>query len=149
MSQNFTPIESLINQLTSPQSQPTPTGNVEKREPIGAAHLESPTPTEAYTDEQDDKQTQEYIANNVEIKNDIPDIPADVAAAGVAVSGVQPWGLTPKVVELPLKDEEIPAGLKKPVSSGMRWLAEICVYMLKKAHLKIKQIHGKVMRVKE
>lgn len=148
MNQNFTPIDFLVNQPTPTQSQPISTGTVERHEPIGAAHLESPTPTEVHTDEQDDKRNQDYIDKHVEVKSNVPEIPADVAAAGVQAIGSGAPGVPQTVLKLPLPDDQIPADLKKPVSSGVRWLAEICVYMLRKAHLKLKEVHGKVTRVK-
>lgn len=149
MNQNFTPIDFLINPPVPVQPQPISTGTVERHEPIGAAHLESPTPTEVHTDEQDDKRNQDYINKHVEVKTEIPEIPTDVAAAGVQATSLGTPGVPQIILELPLPDDQIPADLKKPVSSGVRWLAEICMYMLHKAHLKLKEVHGKVMRVKE
>ncbi len=146
MNQNFTPLRPAI--LDSAGANPISIGVVEHREPIGAAHLESPTATEVHTDEEDDKRNQDYIIKHVEVKTDIPIIPADVAAAGVQASPTTSE-VTSEVLSLPLPDDQIPADLKKPVSSGLRWLAEICMYMLKKAHLKLKEVHGKVTRVNE
>lgn len=49
---------------------------------------------------------------------------------------------------LPLSDEKIEQGIHKPVTSSFRWLAELCIYILKQAHLTLKTIHGKIIRVK-
>jgi hypothetical protein len=50
-------------------------------------------------------------------------------------------------VELPISDEKVIEGLEEPVDSSFRWLAELAISMLKKAHATIKKIHGKIVRV--
>lgn len=55
---------------------------------------------------------------------------------------------THQEVKLPISDEEIEEGRKKPVTSSFRWLAEFCLYLLHQAHLTLKNIHGKIVRVK-
>lgn len=52
-------------------------------------------------------------------------------------------------VEVPLSDEKIVAGLKRPMNSALRWLAETCRYLLRKAHIRLKIAHGKAQRVFE
>lgn len=134
MSANFTPIDFLLS----------PPVGVERSEPIlqPAIGEISPIPEQTGEVKKSTSADPDDLSNYIEEKSDIPEIPADVAAAGVTTSGVgQP------VLELPLEDVEISEGLKAPVSSGFRWLAEICVYMLKKAHLTLKKIHGKITRV--
>lgn len=56
--------------------------------------------------------------------------------------------LTPlQKVQLPISDEEIIEGLEKPYTSSWRWLSELGVYLLGQAHIALKTIHGKVVRV--
>lgn len=45
-----------------------------------------------------------------------------------------------------LSDDQINLGLKKPTSSGIRWLVEWFIYQLLKAHFHIKRIKGKIFR---
>ncbi len=52
-------------------------------------------------------------------------------------------------IEVPLSDEKIAAGLKRPITSAVRWLAETCRYLLRKAHIRLKIAHGKAERVFE
>ncbi len=159
MNPNFTPIDFLLNQ--APSSQPNPgisnsvqqspanpisTGSVEKAEPVGGRIIESKPIAEIQEDSKNEQPQQSNTQDYIQVNSSIPTIPADVAAAGVEVSPSAQDVLQP-VLELPLPDEKIPVALKKPVSSGIRWIAEICVYMLRKAHLQLKTIHGKVMRV--
>lgn len=50
-------------------------------------------------------------------------------------------------IKLPLSDEKITVGLHAPITSSLRWLATFAVYLLQQAHLGLKTIHGKVVRV--
>jgi len=52
-----------------------------------------------------------------------------------------------KQVNLPISDEEVVQGLKMPITSSFRWLAEFALYLLKQTHQVLKQIHGKITRV--
>lgn len=148
MSQNFTSVDFLLNPPAVPASvsEPISTGSVEKAEPVGGQIIESKPIAEIQEAAKNEQPSQQNVQDYVQVHSQVPIIPTDVAAAGVAVSPAVLAAQEP-VIELPLADEQIPAALKKPVSSGIRWIAEICVYMLRKAHLKLKTIHGKVTRV--
>jgi len=50
-------------------------------------------------------------------------------------------------IKLPLSDDKIIVGLHAPISSSLRWLATLALYLLKKTHLSLKVIHGRVVRV--
>ncbi|OGK23925.1 hypothetical protein A2954_02350 [Candidatus Roizmanbacteria bacterium RIFCSPLOWO2_01_FULL_37_12] len=50
-------------------------------------------------------------------------------------------------IKLPLSDEKIIAGLHQPITSSFRWFATLLEYVLKQAHLILKIINGKVVRV--
>lgn len=67
--------------------------------------------------------------------------------------GIKPTGPAavppPPAVSLPLSDDQIVTGLTSPILSSLRWLAEFCFRQLKKAHLGLRGIHGKIIRVKE
>lgn len=85
------------------------------------------------------------------------DLPKEVQAAGVQVhpmtvalpqtvsdQGVQSVGqnvssvpTSGTSVKLPLKDSEIEQALKKNATHSIRWLAEWCVFQLKKVHEKV------------
>lgn len=52
-------------------------------------------------------------------------------------------------IKLPISDEKVVSGQRAPFTSSFRWLASLCIYILKKAHLTLKIIHGKVIRTKE
>ena len=52
-----------------------------------------------------------------------------------------------KNIKLPLSDEKIIVGQKAPITSSLRWLATLALYILGQAHLGLKVIHGHVIRV--
>lgn len=47
-----------------------------------------------------------------------------------------------------LSDDQITLGLKKPTSTGWRWLVEWFIYQLLKAHYFVKKVGGKIVRKK-
>lgn len=86
----------------------------------------------------------EYMSEH----KDVVSIDPVVASVGVQSTGNPQFTTTAPIV-LPLDDNSIMTGLKAPFSSSLRWLAEYCVYLLKRAHLHLKVMHGKLMRVSD
>ncbi len=52
-----------------------------------------------------------------------------------------------RTLKFPIPDEKVVEGLHAPINSSLRWLAEFIVYILKKFHIQLKKVHGKVVRV--
>lgn len=50
-------------------------------------------------------------------------------------------------IKLPIADDKILPGLHAPITSSLRWLATLAIYLLRRAHLGLKIIHGHVVRV--
>lgn len=50
-------------------------------------------------------------------------------------------------IKLPISDEEVIKDLREPPTSTKRWLGELAKYILSKAHLALKEIGGKVVRI--
>src|SRR3989338_524257 len=48
-------------------------------------------------------------------------------------------------VKLPLSDEKVIVGSHAPITSSLRWLATLALYLLARAHLGLKLIHVHVM----
>lgn len=86
------------------------------------------------------------VSPHVEVRKEQIEIPADLEEMGVTADETTKFP-THQDIKLPLSDEKIEKGLHQPVTSSFRWLAELCVYILKKAHLGLKNIHGKITRV--
>lgn len=73
--------------------------------------------------------------------------PAELQKAGL--KRVQPVRGDPRVqnVKLPIDDSMVLKGQQAPITSSYRWLAEFCKYLLDKAHIKLKRVGNKVIRV--
>lgn len=52
-----------------------------------------------------------------------------------------------KNIKLPISDEKIIVGQKAPITSGLRWLSTLALYILGQAHLGLKVVQGRVIRV--
>jgi hypothetical protein len=79
------------------------------------------------------------------------EIPPDVKKMGVIHSGVATpvvSNVTPAVV-LPISDKQILSGLHSNITTAARWLAVWCIRKLQKAHVALKLIHGKIIRVED
>ena len=86
----------------------------------------------------------------VEVVKDTIELPPDVKKLGVTPTGAStPVAATtlPQVV-LPISDQTVVIGLHAQILSSFRWLAVWCLKRLKKAHIVLKNIHGKIVRVK-
>ncbi|MBI4004935.1 hypothetical protein HY358_02255 [Candidatus Roizmanbacteria bacterium] len=53
-----------------------------------------------------------------------------------------------RAVNLPLPDNKVLLGLHAPITSSLRWLAELCKYLLTQAHLTLREMRGEVVRVR-
>lgn len=87
----------------------------------------------------------------VEVRQDHVEVPPDIKKLGVTQVGPS----TPVVSDdagkgpdLPLTDDQIDKGLHSKIFSSIRWLAEWCLKELKRAHMTLKKVHGKLVRVK-
>lgn len=79
------------------------------------------------------------------VRKETIEIPPAVRKLGVKPVGpATPVPTTPTVV-LPLSDQQIVAA--GPVTAAISWLAAWCLRQLKKAHLVLKKVHGKIIRV--
>lgn len=133
--QNFTPIDDLIKKL-----QQASVSLPKEAEPI-AGPTESLHMQEAVEHEPSDE-VKPYIQPRAEsIK-----LPSDLT-----MIGLQPVSSTQfssyKNIKLPISDEKIIKGLHEPITSSYRWLAEFAVFILRQAHLGLRVVHGKIIRV--
>ncbi|PIQ73173.1 hypothetical protein COV58_03940 [Candidatus Roizmanbacteria bacterium CG11_big_fil_rev_8_21_14_0_20_36_8] len=136
---SFTPIDYLI-----PKKKSQPSYSKEG-EPIEVA-VEKISPQEIEIIETEpvieDAEVGEYLKSN----RKEPRIHPDLRKAGLKT--IEPSTADPKYnVALPISDERVMQGLSSPVTTSLRWLAEVALFMLKQAHLNLKEIHGKVVRI--
>lgn len=83
------------------------------------------------------------VAQYIE-QHDAAQIPPDVRAMGISSSDDRP---TLPDITLPISDEQIVTGLKKPIGSSWRWLSEFLTYRLRQMGVAIKRFPGGVRRV--
>lgn len=80
---------------------------------------------------------------------DTIEIPPDVAKLGVHATGTAvPTSSALPQVSLPISDTQIAHGLQAQITQAIRWLAVACIRRLHRAHLTLRIVHGKLVRVK-
>ncbi len=143
------PVSDSPNSSTPPSPQSSVPGAREggkEHEPISpSANVEAiGLPEEAITDE--------VKEIGVEVYPETIEVPPALQKLGVSASGpsqpvVHQGASGTKTVALPISDDQVVKGLHANIASSLRWLAEWCVRQLKKGHVALKVIHGKVFRV--
>lgn len=86
------------------------------------------------------------VAPYVQHRKETIQLPPEIEKLGGVATGHTAYPTTNTVV-LPLSDDQVYKGLSAPLTSSVRWLAELCLFFLKQAHLTLKKVHGKIMRV--
>lgn len=132
----------------TPQTLPTPisssVGKEKEAFPLASAESISVVSQEVVL-------TKEVEKAGVEAIKDTIELPPDVKKLGVSPTGTSApvsVATTLPPVTLPISDQEVVAGLHAQILSSFRWLAVWCVKQLKKTHITLKNIHGKIVRVK-
>ncbi len=135
MSQNFTPIDDLIKK------------HLEKKE--ASSHPKEAEPVTKKSEpltlqEAVEHEPQEEVENFVHPRAETIELPPDLKKIGVQSTSINQFP-TYQNVKLPISDDKVITGLHAPITSSLRWLATLAVYILKLAHLKLRIVHGKVV----
>jgi len=85
------------------------------------------------------------VADYIEPRHAPVKVPEDLQKLGVQTTHAVQYP-NYREVHVPLSDEKIMQGLKAPFDAGFHWLAELYVYILQKAGIKLEVKHGKVLR---
>jgi len=143
---NYTPIDNLVKDHKKKQTTAVTLSkegeaillSVESKEATGKSEF-APFESEPAAER---KEIKEYIT---EVDQD-PKLHPELKKAGLQY--VDSSKLSPlQKLQLPISDEKVVDGLHKPVTSSWRWLSEFAIYILGQAHIILKTIHGKVVRV--
>lgn len=78
-----------------------------------------------------------------------PLVDQELQDAGVEAVGEPVQYPTHTIVHVPLTDDQIVSAKKLSSSSALRWLAEWCMYLLRRGHIRLKIAHGKAERILE
>lgn len=109
------------------------------------------SPTEAVQEVSKEPEIPEEVEKAGVMKvSETIELPPDVKKLGVVSSGAStPITVTPVLskVVLPISDQQVIVGLHSKVTSAFRWLSTWCIRKLKKAHIALKVIHGKIVRI--
>jgi hypothetical protein len=131
---NYTPIDDLVKKWKTPISLP------KEAEPI-------PRPQEtAHMQEAVEHEIKPDVKPFVQPKQETIKLPPDLTKLGLQPVTTAQFS-SYKNIKLPISDEKVVQGLKEPVTSSKRWLSEFAVYILKQAHLTLRTVGGKVIRV--
>lgn len=115
-------------------------------EPFRNTSIETTQNREVLVSEKEPKVEDRELEQYLEVATDAPEIHPELKKAGL--QAIDTTSLDPRQrVHLPIADEQIMEGLDQPLTSSFRWLAEFALFMLKRAHLALKRVHGKVVRV--
>lgn len=91
---------------------------------------------------------QEVKQAGVVVRQEDIEIPEEAVSLGLKPTGVStPVPATPSL-KLPITDNKIEEGLHLNLLHSLRWLAQWCLFQLKRAHLVLKVIHGRIIRVR-
>jgi len=132
VTKNYTPINYLINTL-KPVSFP------KEAEPMIKSG-EKNTIQEVVEHESKDH------PKIIQIHPETIKLPPDLKKLGLQlVSNNQFYSL--KNVVIPIRDDRVLVGLHAPITSSFRWLATLAVYILSHAHITLKSVKGKTVRI--
>lgn len=142
--QNHTSVQHLIDEHHTHKQQPSQPVSFPKESGPPGMTIEAPSMPENAKDNAEQHEVAHFVeeVNEQQIK-----LSADLKKAGLKSTGdaTTPTGF--QNIQLPISDEKILNGQKAPITSSMRWLSEFCLYMLKQAHISLKEVHGHVVRV--
>lgn len=136
--------DSLPQSNTTPP--PVPSGSMAKETGPHITFAEAPLIHEVG---QELPLSNEVAKAGVTIQPTTVELPPSIGNMGVNVVGSA--SVTAVVTlpsePLPLTDEQIAKGLHESIQSSWRWLSEWCDRQLKQAHVLLKTIHGKIVRL--
>jgi hypothetical protein len=142
---NYTPIDDIVAAYSKNDKKTSTVSITKEGEPITIAPERSPKQDFVLTESEptiEDREVKEYV----EMTNNEPTLSPELKKAGLNM--IASSSLDPKhKIVLPISDEKIVEGLDKPLNTSWRWLAEFARFFLVQAHITLKNIHGKVVRV--
>ena len=134
----------LIKTADNQKPSPVQTGGAISKEKEAITF--SPSPLKEVKEVEISKEAKE---EGVVQRQEEIEIPEEIAKIGVAKTGISVAVSYEPTLKLPISDERIEQGRHQSILTSFRWLSQWCIFQLKKAHLLLKVIHGKVKRVRD
>ncbi len=136
MGNNYTPIDDLMKSKNPPSiSAPS-----KESAPIPAKKEYSEI--QEITEHEPDQEVEKFIS----VRKETIELPPDLKKLGLQPTTSAQFS-TYQNIKLPISDDKIITGLHAPITSSLRWLATFAQYILACAHIALKMVHGKVVRV--
>ena len=146
---NYTPIQHLVDEANQPTEIPqvAQAATSKEGEPMAVSDAETQKNVEiAPLQEVVEHTPHAEVKPFVQVRSETIQLPSDLKKMGLKPATATSFP-SYQSVTLPISDDQVYAGLQAPISSSFRWLAEICLFLLKRAHLTLVSIHGNVVRV--
>lgn len=89
---------------------------------------------------------EEEIKSFVSPRAETISLPPDLKKLGLQPAGSSQF-TTYQNVKLPISDDKVLVGIHQPITSSFRWLATLAIYILKRAHLALRTVGGKTVRI--
>ncbi|KKP87141.1 MAG: hypothetical protein UR89_C0006G0017 [Candidatus Roizmanbacteria bacterium GW2011_GWA2_35_8] len=129
---NFTSIDKLVEKKNRSISLP------KEAEPMSSEKFNIQEAVEHEPDQE--------VEKFVNPRSESIELPPDLKRLGLQQTTTTKFP-TFQNIKLPISDEKVMVGLHAPINTSIRWLATFALYLLARAHLGLKIIHGKVVRV--
>lgn len=141
---NYTPIDDLVKEYKKSfnPAQDKTKGRPKEAEPFARKREKYEIKEVVEHKAELDEEVRPYI----KVRPETIDLPEDLKNMGLQASTSSDFP-SYQNIKLPMSDEKIIAGLHQPVTASVRWLATLMEYLLKQAHLVLKVVNGKVVRV--
>lgn len=140
MAQNYTPISELVKKYNEMKYG---AGSVSKEFDISTPSLE--------TDEREDSPEQKIASEEVDQyitpQAQTIKLPPDLKKIGIETEKDNQFEEVLNKIKFPISDERIMEDLKASPSESRRWFATILLYILERAHVTIKKIGSKAVRI--
>ena len=142
MSQNYTSIDDLVHEYNAMKYG---SGSGAKETLPAMVSPEDFSNEEKETEEIEEKEVSEYITPK---KDASISLPPSLKKMGVVATGDDSqFHEALYKLKLPISDEKIMEDLKAKPSESKRWYATLLLYILQMAHLTLKKVGSKVVRV--
>lgn len=138
MTNNFTSIDDLVQKYKGSNVDEEGVSFPKEAEPISAEKFEV---KEVVEDKIEDE-----VRPFISPRQETIELPPDLKKMGLQAASSSQFS-SYQNIKLPISDEKVVVGLHAPVTSSLRWLATLAVYLLARVHLGLKVVHGKVIRV--
>ena len=139
---NYTPIDELIKRYTEKKQIGLP----REVEPFRISESTPLVETNEVQEVVEHTVGDDEVTDTIEVRKENIDVSEELEQTGVkAVTSTKFPSY--QNVKLPISDDRVIVGLKSPLNTSLRWLATYALYLLWQAHLQLKVVHGKVVRV--